>query len=98
MGTVAGAVATVELLLVSETDSGSVGAGETVTCRTPGAPLGVISVPGVSAVTTVGGEATLTVALTLVLLIAAVTVALPRISPVTGKRSEEHTSELQSRQ
>src|SRR6266571_1936747 len=84
-GTVASTVAAAVLSLVSETICGSVAAGDTTTCSTAGVPLGTVTVAGVSPVTTVGGDVTFTVALALVLLIEAISVALPRIKPVTGK-------------
>ena len=84
MGTVAGTVATAVLLLVSDTVCGSVEAGETATWSTPGVPLGTVTVLGASPVTTVGGGVTWTVALALVLLSDAVTVALPGVNTVTG--------------
>jgi len=85
MGTVAGTVAAVVLLLVSETVWGCVDAGDTDTCRTPGVPLGTVMLPGVKPVTTVDAAVTCTVALADVELMDAVTVALPRIKPMTGK-------------
>src|SRR5688572_30319390 len=89
--TVAGTCATFVALLVKEITAVSVGARSNVTRNTPGFPLGLVrTVPGgsgamvLSAATTGGGGDTETTALAVEPLIAAVSVALPATSAVTG--------------